>query len=58
MTKEQYDFLMNELEIDLERVEVQYKNGQLNDEHADLQTRRIYEEMEELTRDYTEQKNC
>lgn len=58
MTKEQYEFLMGELEIDLERVHLKYDNGELNGEHADLQERRIYEEMAELERDYTEQQNC
>ena len=58
MTKEQYEFLMNELEIDLDRVRLKYENGELNGEHADLQERRIFEEMEELARDWTESKNC
>lgn len=58
MTKQQYEFLMTELEIDLERIEIKYQNGELNGEHADLQTRRVYEEMMELEREYTEQNNC
>jgi len=55
MTREQYEFLMAELEIDLERVQLKYDNGDLNGEHADMQERRIYEEMCELERDFTEQ---
>ena len=55
MTLDQYEFLMEALNEDLESVRKAYESGELNGEHADYQERRIFDEMAEVELEWQSQ---
>jgi len=55
MTKDQYELLLEAFREDLQQVEIDYAMARITGEQADYRVRRIYDEIEELDRQYTEQ---